>query len=151
MVLTVGAVLRGDDAVGPYLAKLLENEPAPNWEVLDGGQMPEDFVSVVRREHPRVLVVVDAASMELEPGALRRLSADDVATDYMMTTHSLPISFMLSELESCCDELIFLGIQPAQMEFMGALPPAVRETAEELHTRFVQGYDFSAVPALAVD
>ena len=112
--------------------------------------MPEDFVATIRRAHPRILVVVDAASMELEPGALRKLSADDVATDYMMTTHSLPISFMLNELESCCDELIFLGIQPAQMEFMGALTPAVRATAEELHARFLHDYDFSAVPALSV-
>ena len=52
VVLTVGAVLRGDDAVGPLLAKMLEDDPIEGWDVLDGGQMPEDYLSVeIGRAH----------------------------------------------------------------------------------------------------
>lgn len=146
VVLTVGAVLRGDDAVGPFLAKLLEDDPVEGWDVIDGGQVPEDHISVVRRARPDRLVVVDAANMGLEPGAVRRLTEDDVATDYMMTTHSLPISIMLHELSSCCGEIVFLGIQPAQMEFFSSLTPEVERSAHDIHDLLATGGDFSSVP-----
>ena len=85
------SVLRGDDAAGPLLAKMLEDDPIEGWDVLDGGQMPEDYLSVVRRKEPDVLVMVDAAVMGLAAGSLRVLTEDDVARDFMMTTHSLPL------------------------------------------------------------
>lgn len=149
VVLTVGAVLRGDDAAGPLLAKMLEDDPIEGWDVLDGGQMPEDYLSVVRRKEPDVLVVVDAAAMGLAAGSLRVLTEDDVARDFMMTTHSLPLSFLLSELRSCCKEIIFIGIQPAQTEFFGSMTPAVVEAVEEVYGRLARGGDFADIDPAA--
>lgn len=148
-VLCVGAVLRGDDAAGPYLAKLFEQQPAEGWDVIDGGQVPEDFIGLVRRNEPDELVVVDAAAMGLEPGAVRTLTKDDVHSDYLMTTHSLPLTYLLSELEGCCGHVLFLGIQPAQLEFFSPLTPEVLQAVEWIHARFVDGGDFSDVPAVA--
>ena len=147
-VLCVGAVLRGDDAAGPLLAKMMQDDPIEGWEVLDGGQTPEDFTGVVRRDRPDVLVVVDAASMQLEPGSIRQLSEEDVACDYLMTTHSLPISIMLAELRSSCKEIIFLGIQPGQTDFFSPLTPAVKEAVEWVYAQLASGGDFSCVPAV---
>lgn len=151
VVLCVGAVLRGDDAAGPYLAKLLENDPAEGWEVIDGGQVPEDYLGVVRRKEPDELVMVDAADMGLPAGEVRVLTEDDVSTDYLMTTHSLPISFLLSELRGCCGKVTFLGVQPVQLEFFGALTPEVLQSVEWIHTRLKEGGDFSDVPSVWAD
>jgi hydrogenase 3 maturation protease len=148
IVLTVGAVLRGDDAAGPLLAKMLQDDPVEGWEVIDGGQMPEDYLSVIRRAQPDELVVIDAAAMGLPVGTIRRLTADDVATDYLMTTHSLPISFLLTELESCCGHVEFIGIQPAQMEFFSSLSPEVNTAVETIYDMFSRGGDFAEIPQM---
>ena len=57
----------------------------------------------------------------------------DVATNMLFTTHSLPISFLLKELKSCCGSVVFLGIQPAQLEFMSPPTPAVHEAVEKIY------------------
>lgn len=145
IVLTVGAVLRGDDAAGPYLSKLIQEDPVDGWEELEGGQMPEDYIAVVRRAHPDVLIVFDAAAMDLAPGALRQLEPDDVADDCLMTSHALPLSLLLNELTDSCGKVVFIGVQPAQTEFMNPLTPAVRESVESLYDALKEGTDISSV------
>lgn len=132
VLFTIGAVLRGDDAAGPYLAKMVEDSPIDGWTVVDGGQMPEDEIAVVRRMAPDELVVVDAAEMGLAPGEVRVLHAEDVVSDYLVTTHSLPLTFVLGELEACCKSLTFLGVQPAQLGFFEPLTPAVLQGVETI-------------------
>lgn len=146
-MLTVGSVLRGDDAAGPYLAKLLRDDPIDGWFVVDGDQMPEDQVPVIRRMQPDLLVVVDAAQMGLSPGSVRSLCRSDVLSDYMMTTHSLPLSFLLDELGACCGSLVFLGVQPAQMDFFAPLTPAVLSGVEGIH-RAIKTGGFSMFPSV---
>lgn len=144
VVLTVGAVLRGDDAAGPFLAKLLQEDPVDGWEVVDGGQTPEDEMAVVRRMNPDVLLVVDAAQMGEEPGTVKVVDEECVARDFLITTHSLPLSFLLGELRACCQNVVFLGIQPAHMEFMGALTPQVEHAVRRIHSWLKTGGDFGA-------
>ncbi len=143
VVFTVGAVLRGDDAAGPMLAKMMQDNPINGWSVVDGGQMPEDELAPIRRMEPDILLLVDAAQMGLEPGAIRVVDEKSVATDFLVTTHSLPITFLLDELKSCCGKVVFLGIQPADMEFMGALHPQVRAAVEKIYDFLAKGADFA--------
>ncbi len=139
VVFTVGAVLRGDDAAGPMLAKMMQDEPIEGWDVVDGGQMPEDDLSVIRRRNPDVLLLVDAADMGEEPGTIRALQEEDVSSDYLVTTHSLPLSFLIKELKGCCGHVVFLGIQPAQTEFYHALTPAVLESVQRIYDWLARG------------
>lgn len=64
--------------------------------------------------------------------------------EHAFTTHSLPISFLLKEFKSCCGSVVFLGIQPAQLEFMSPLTPAVHEAVEKLYGMLKAGSDFTA-------
>lgn len=68
----------------------------------------------------------------------------DVATNMLFTTHSLPISFLLKEFKSRCGSVVFLGIQPAQLEFMSPPTPAVRETVKNIYGMLKAGSDFTA-------
>lgn len=148
VVFTVGSVLRGDDAAGPLLAKMMQDKPIPGWDVIDGGQTPEDELSVVRRIQPDVLLLVDAAQMGLEPGEIRSVDEESVATDFLITTHSLPITFLLKELRDCCGTVVFLGIQPAHTEFMGALTPAVQTAVETIYESLARGIGFVGYQAV---
>ncbi|WP_080797282.1 hydrogenase 3 maturation endopeptidase HyCI [Arabiibacter massiliensis] len=143
IVFTVGSVLRGDDAAGPMLAKMLEDDPVEGWDVVDGGQTPEDDLAVIRRAAPERIVLVDAAQMGLWPGAVRRLGVDDVARQFLITTHSLPISFLLGELQGICDDVTFLGIQLRSTEFFEPLSPEVRAALDDIAACLRAGGDFS--------
>lgn len=143
IVFTAGSVLRGDDAAGPMLAKLLENDPVEGWDVIDGGQTPEDDLVVVRRAAPARVLFVDAASMGLAPGEVRRLQADDVAKQFLFTTHSLPITFLLNELGKACSDVTFLGVQMRSTEFFDPLTPAVRQAIDGIIECLRAGADFS--------
>ena len=127
VLLAVGSVLRGDDAAGPLLAKMMTDSPVEGWSVIDGGQCPEDELGVIRRQAPDTVLVFDAADMGLEAG--------DVATDCLISTHALPITFLLGEIESMAKRVVFLGIQPADTTFFAPLTPAVRESVKELFER----------------
>lgn len=146
VVFTVGAVLRGDDAAGPMLAKMLEQNPIPGWTCIDGGQTPEDDLAVIRRMQPDVLLLVDAAQMGREPGTIAVVDERDVVSDLLITTHSLPITFLLEDLKKSCKQVVFLGIQPAQLEFMEPLTSEVLRSVERIYEFLKQGADFSHLP-----
>ena len=146
MVFTVGAGLRGDDAAGPMLAKMLEQNPIPGWTCIDGGQTPEDDLAVIRRMQPDVLLLVDAAQMGREPGTIAVVDERDVVSDLLITTHSLPIAFLLEDLKKSCKQVVFLGIQPAQLEFMEPLTPEVLRSVERIYEFLKQGADFLHLP-----
>ena len=145
MLFTVGSVLRGDDAAGPMLAKMLHENPVAGWTAIDGGQTPEDDIALVRRAAPRRLVLVDAAQMGLAPGSVRIVEAEDVARDFLITTHSLPIAFLLGELEKACDIVVFLGIQPAGTGFFEPLSAPVRAAIEDIYGRIARDEGFSDI------
>ena len=121
IVFCVGSVLRGDDAAGPLLAKKLEDFPVEGWTAVDGG-------------------------MGLEPGAIRRLQAADVATQSLITTHTLPITYLLGELEAVCEEVVFLGVQPAGTEFFDPVSPRVLAAVEHVYQCLADGADFEQYP-----
>jgi len=128
---------------------MMEQKPIEGWKVIDGGQMPEDYLSVIRREQPDVLMLVDAADMGLEPGAIRSLDEEDVATECLMTTHSLPITILLKSLHECCGNVVFVGVQPAQTEFFGALTPEVQAAVEKIYGFLAQGaHAFEDIPSV---
>ena len=147
VLLTVGSVLRGDDAAGPLLAKLMLDSPETGWAIVDGGQTPEDELRTIKRMTPKVVVVVDAADMGLEAGAVRRLKASDVAESFLITTHALPMTFLLDQLSNAAEQVFFLGIQPADTTFFNPLTPAVKKAVEELYRIFSDGGDFETYPA----
>ena len=113
VILTVGNRMMGDDAAGPLLASLLQRSPAPGWKVVDGGSAPENLVHRVRALAPECVVVVDAAEMELEPGAVRLIDDRLIAEQFIITTHDLPISFLIAGLRETVPEVHFLAIQPS--------------------------------------
>ncbi|NPD30770.1 hydrogenase maturation peptidase HycI [Eggerthellaceae bacterium zg-1084] len=143
VLFTAGSVLRGDDAAGPLLAKLFQDEPLEGWEVVDGGQTPEDDLYYIRELQPTQVVFVDAAEMRLEPGQVRRLTASDVADQFLLSTHSLPMTFLLGRLAECCDDVVFLGIQVQSTEFFDPLAPAVRDAVERIAACLREGADTS--------
>lgn len=135
-VVGIGQALRGDDGVGCAVAVGLQTRAQPSEAVLivDAGAAPENVTGLLRRHHPRLVVLVDAADMQAEPGALRWLPWQDTL-GMSASTHTLPPHLLARYLTSALGcEVFLLGLQPADTTLGAPLsPPASRavETAIE--------------------
>ena len=115
--------------------------PIAGWYTIDGGQTPEDDIIEVKRERPPRLVLVDAATWRC-PSSIRLLDKRDVARKSMFTTHSLPLSILIEEIEQSCDDIVFVGIQPGDTEFYNPMSPEVFEAVDAVYDA-VAANDFS--------
>lgn len=149
VVFTVGNFMMADDGAGPLLAELLEKRPAPGWQVVDGGSTPENVTHHVRAAKPDRVLMVDAAEMGLEPGAVRRIDPALIAEKFLIDTHAIPLDFLVRSLRESVREVVFIGVQPGRVAFYEEMTPAVRAGVEELHSRLTAGEDPTEILAIA--
>ncbi len=136
-VLGIGNDLSGDDAVGAIVAREVAARVGrrANCLILDAGTAPENFTGPLRRFRPDFVLLVDAAHLGAEPGAVAWLDWQE--TDGLSaSTHTLPASVLAQFLvrELAC-RLALLVVQPAQLEFGQPLSAAVRVAADRVVDR----------------
>jgi hydrogenase 3 maturation protease len=112
----VGQDQNGDDAVGlAVIRKIIKRVDEPsNPELMDAGAFPENHTSKIRGIQPDLIVFIDAAQMDLQPGEVKLLGLQEIA-GLSASTHSMPFAtigkFLQQEI-GC--EILILGIQPEQ-------------------------------------
>ncbi len=151
VVLTVGNNMMGDDGAGPLLAELMTRRPIPGWTVVDGGSAPENVVHSVHALRPQRVVVVDAADMSLVPGDIRLIDPADIAGMFIMSTHNLPLSFVIDQLKEEIPEVWFVGIQPDVVAFYFPMTEPVTQAVNRLYQRLEQWQGDGGLPWLAAD
>ena len=144
MLLGMGNRLNRDDAAGSVLA---EEFNATGWVVVDGGQMPENYTGVVKRERPGVLVIVDTTGMDLEPGEIRRIPLEKLSTSSLFNTHAAPPSMFISYLQSFVDKIYFIGIQPGDTTPGEGISNQVRTGMTRLE-KILEKQDMETIPKL---
>lgn len=117
LMLAVGNTMMGDDGAGPMLFDLMQANPIEGWQAINGGSSPESVSHQVRALKPQRLLIVDAADIGLAPGEIRIIDPDDIAEMFIMSTHNLPLNFLIDQLKEDIEEIIFLGIQPDLVGF----------------------------------
>jgi hydrogenase 3 maturation protease len=117
LVVTVGNEMMGDDGAGPLLAEMIRRAPLANWEVLEGGNVPENHLFRIRELSPERVIIVDAADMGLDGGEIRPIEKDDIGSLFLMTTHTLPLSYLLEAIREFVPSVEFIGIQPEVVAF----------------------------------
>ncbi|QJW53695.1 Hydrogenase 3 maturation protease [Serratia plymuthica] len=135
VLLCVGNCLMGDDGAGPLLAELCQAAPPAGWTVIDGGAAPENDIHAIRQLRPQRLVIVDATDMGLAPGETRVIDPADIADMFIMTTHNMPLSFLIDQLRADIPDITFIGIQPEVVAFYYPIGPAVQQAVKTLHQR----------------
>ena len=143
--LGVGTELCHDDVAGLYLIDQLAarlnipvNEANGNLLLVSGGPAPENFSGLIREFHPDLLVVIDAAFLELPAGSFQLLP-EESAAGLSFSTHMLPLPMLLSYLKLACGcGSCLVGIQPATTEQGIGMSEQVRQGAELLAELFEQ-------------
>ena len=135
-MLGVGNAMRSDDAAGLLVARFLSQR---NWEldanrvlIVEAGQAPENSTGELRRFHPDVVLIVDAADMGETPGAIQWIPEESI-DGMSASTHSLPLSLLARylKLDLSCTVAI-LGIQAASNEVGENVSPEVLEAIDEI-------------------
>ncbi|MDH2998548.1 hydrogenase 3 maturation endopeptidase HyCI [Pasteurellaceae bacterium LFhippo2] len=147
VVLTVGNAMMGDDGAGPYLFQLMQEKPIETWSAVDGGSTPENVSHLIREMKPKQLLIVDATEMGQEVGALRTVDKDLIAEMFFMSTHNMPLNFLIEQLETDIEEVVFVGIQPDVVSFMFPLADKVKNGVEHLYDLIKRG-DISQIEKL---
>lgn len=132
-VMGVGSELRGDDAAGVTVARLLKQEPLPERVlVIDAGSAPENFTGPLRRFEPNWVLWVDAAQVGGMPGSVYWLDWRETE-GVSASTHTLPPyvlgGFITAELKC---KMIVIGIEPEQNSFDAPLSTPVAAAVEEV-------------------
>jgi len=132
--LGIGNDMRGDDAIGPIIAGNLKKifEKTPDLMVINAETVPENYTGTIRKENPSHIIFIDAVEMKSNPGHIRLVQREEIA-DYSISTHAMPLSFMIKYLESFTNaRMLLIGIQPKNMEMNNPISEEVQESIEKL-------------------
>jgi hydrogenase 3 maturation protease len=141
ILLGIGNAFRGDDGVGPYIARTFQH---PSWKSIDCGTAPENFTSLVKREQPEQLILVDAADMNLCPGEYRIIPFKCIV-DLCFSTHSPSLQLLVKYLTSFLPNVVLVGIQPGRITDDERISPDVKKGAEDLKRKLATGV-FTQIP-----
>jgi len=143
ILMGIGNQLRDDDGIGNFIAKNFQD---PEWLSLDCEMVPENFTSLVKKVKPELLVLLDGVEMDLPPGEIRIIDPDKIQLMHL-TTHYMPLSFLISYLEKFTKEVIFLGIQPKTIDYSPSLSPEVLKSRQKI-MQVLKNRDFRSIKKL---
>ena len=129
-LLGIGNRYHHDDAFGPYLAEALESRP--DYDVIDAGIIPEDYIEMTAHKHPETILMVDATDFGGEPGEVRLLYPENV--NYSgASTHAGSLRMLAEFLQARTHARVgLLAVQPADVSDGKGLSPPVSKTLDDL-------------------
>ena len=128
ILMGIGNILRSDDGIGSIIAKNFTNN---DWLSIDCGVAPENFTAIVKKNKPNLVVLIDVAEMDIKAGEFRIIDPEKINT-MQLTTHSIPLSFLISYLKNYTREIIFIGIQPKIIDYSTTVSPEIMISAEKI-------------------
>ena len=131
LIIGVGNLLLKDEGVGVQVARQLQKRALPpEVEVCDGGVGGIGLLDYFRRTSK--LLLIDAAEMNLKPGAVVRFTPREVKDSghrVKFSTHDVGLAEVLKLAEAlglCPEEVVIIGIQPKEIAWGEELSPAVQ-------------------------
>jgi hydrogenase 3 maturation protease len=153
IVLGIGNRLGGDDAAGTCVVDMLNRRQHRAKALLpveimaiDAGTAPESYTSVIRQHRPDLLILVDAADMDLPPGALRTIAPEKISV-VSFSTHHMPLSMFIAYVKEVCGKVLLVGVQPERTEAGSGISKAVRKSVKKLAEAILEGW-IAEIPLL---
>ena len=131
-VLGMGNELLRDEGIGVHVIRRLEQiSGLDDVRLIDGGTSP-DAIDLIG--NAQKLIIVDAAHMHDEPGAVYRLTPQQVSARKPSTVHEFSVIEMLwmMDLLSQIPEVIIIGIEPKEIDWGLELSPELERKLPEI-------------------
>jgi hydrogenase 3 maturation protease len=125
MVVGIGNRLRGDDGVGCEIVTLLQEERI---EAIEAGAVPENFIGVIVRRKPEMVLLVDACDFGAPGGEFRLFSSEEIERLNFkgFSSHTLPLNMFAQLISDTCGAQVWLlGIQPESITLGAGLSTTV--------------------------
>jgi hydrogenase 3 maturation protease len=134
-ILGIGNVDNGDDSVALYVVELLQKMKLPDWiTVFYCERVPEHFLGKLDKLKPNRILILDAADMHEEPGAIAIIPKEIISKGFHFSTHTLSLIMLEEYLKPSINELkiMYMGIQTKVVLFETPLSEECKKAAEEL-------------------
>ena len=119
-----------DDGVGSRIAEALR--PCLEFEAIDSGCVPENYLERVAGVNPDCILMIDATDFGGTPGDVRLLETENIAQSGL-STHAGSLHMLALYLQARTGARIsLLAIQPADSSAGEGLSPEVTATAQYL-------------------
>jgi hydrogenase maturation protease HycI len=138
VILGVGNILQGDDAVGPNLVDLLHGRVEAT--LINAGEVPENYLSSLRAAQPEVVLIIVAIELGAEPGCIAVLDADRLRAIGNFTRNPGLAFLAVMIQDGTGAEVILIGIQPETTQFASGISDPVQNTLHTLEEMLVSVY-----------
>src|SRR4030066_476658 len=136
VILGVGNLLQGDDAIGPNLVDLLRGRVEAT--LINAGEVPENYLSSIRAAQPEVVLIIVCIELGADPGCIAVLDADRLRAIGNFTRNP-GLSFLAVIIQDGTGaEVMLVGIQPEATSFASELSKPVHNTMQTLEEMLVE-------------
>ena len=85
--------------------------------------------------------------MKLQPGEFRIIPKQKLGKLHL-TTHAMPLSVLINYIEEFVPRVIFIGIQPKDIDTKTYISPELKKAAEEI-MQILEKKEFNKIPTLS--
>lgn len=128
----LGNEYRGDDGAGiEFVERLKSNKEFQKSQFIIAGRNPENHLETILIHKPQVVVFVDAAHSNNEPGGVKYFTEEEIEqTDF--STHVFSINIVKNYLlKNQKMDFIFIGIQPLSTSLNEGISQTVKSKLDE--------------------
>jgi hydrogenase 3 maturation protease len=109
----LGNEIRGDDGAGlEFINQLRQQKIIPDKQLIKCYTTPENYLSNIIKQNPRIVIFIDTARMQKPPGTIQEIPAESIdAKGY--STHTYSMKLIADYLRANgVREIRYLGIEP---------------------------------------
>lgn len=130
LLVGMGNSLKADDGIGPEICSILKSDFPDN--IIDTGTVPENYIQVIIRKSPKVIVFVDAIDFGGTAGEVRVFNSSQLSS-FGISTHALSPRLLCDMImQSIKAKIYFIGIQPKSTVIGEAMSREVESARDEL-------------------
>ncbi|MHC4525158.1 MAG: hydrogenase 3 maturation endopeptidase HyCI [Planctomycetota bacterium] len=114
LLVGVGNSLKADDGIGPDICSRLKEVIPDN--VIDTGTVPENYIQVIIKKAPKVILFIDATDFGAPAGTIKIFDPSQLSSGGI-TTHTLSPRLLADMIaQNIPVTIYFIGIQPKSVE-----------------------------------
>jgi hydrogenase 3 maturation protease len=131
IILGIGNILKGDDALGPMICERLKAEKI-SAEVIDASTVPENYIQTIIKKSPQNLLIMDAIDCAAEPGTVKIFETEDL-NSLVISTHTLSPRIFIDMIRKSIELNVYIiGVQPARTQLGSPVSKEVKEAIDDL-------------------
>ncbi|MEM2971217.1 MAG: hydrogenase maturation peptidase HycI [Candidatus Bathyarchaeia archaeon] len=131
VILGIGNPMKGDDALGIEILKLLKNKMPKNVKLIECQITPENFTGKIRRFKPSHVLIIDATQFGAKVGEAKLFLPNRISCS-ALSTHTMPLSLLAEIIQkSIGARVMLLGIQPKNVNFGEKISPEIQKAIKE--------------------